>query len=223
MSELIILTHFSISVLTIRKISFRNIRSAKFPSRASLATPVWHQYQDQVEIPALVLMESMQGDAAQVVFLSMRNIDKLLVPHSDIMSSYNDDDDSDVQRQVVNSQVMHVSFSERSDLIRPSEPVSMMFEHQTVSDVNNPRCVLWDRITESWSGRFCDLVYTNTTHTQCQCSRVGTFGLLEDVVKKDSMAKTTFLAMVIIAVAVSSIVVISVVLVAVYCYRIKVR
>ena len=66
-------------------------------------------------------------------------------------------------------------------------------------------------------------MFFNSSHTGCECSKVGSFGLLEDVVKKDLMAKTTFLVMVIVAVAVSTIVNISLVLVAVYCYRIKVR
>ena len=204
---------FSVSVLTIRKISFRNIRGTRFPSAASLATPLWKEYEDNIEIPAIVLMESMGTEAAQVVFLSMRNMDKLLVPSSD---------QPDVSQKIVNSQVMHLSFGERSDLVRLQSPVRMMFRHQTVSDVNNPRCVLWDRSSESWSSRFCEIVFSNSSHTGCECSKVGSFGLLEDVVKKDSMAKTTFLVMVIVAVAVSTIVIISIVLVAVYCYRIKV-
>ena len=159
-------------------------------------------------------MESMGTEAAQVVLLSMRNMDKLLEPSSEKQR--------DLGKKIVNSQVMHLSFGERSDLVRLQSPVRMMFKHQTVSDVNNPRCVLWDRSTESWNSRFCEIVFS-VRHTGCKCSKVGSFGLLEDIVKKDSMAKTTFLVMVIVAVAVSTIVIISIVLVAVYCYRIKVR
>ena len=159
-------------------------------------------------------MESMGTEAAQVVFLSMRNMDKLLEPSSEKQR--------DLGKKIVNSQVMHLSFGERSDLVRLQSPVRMMFKHQTVSDVNNPRCVLWDRSTESWNSRFCEIVFS-VRHTGCKCSKVGSFGLLEDVVKKDLMAKTTLVVMVIVAVAVSTIVNISLVLVAVYCYRIKVR
>ena len=199
-------------MLTIRKISFRNIRGTQFPSRASLATHEWQHYTDNIQIPAIVLMETMEQEAAKVVFISMRNIEKLLSPgHSD------DSDD-----QVVNSQVIHLAFGERSDLLRLKESVRMMFQHKTVSEVNNPKCVMWDRDLELWSGRFCDLVFSNSTHTQCQCSRVGSYGLLEDIVPRDSMAKTTFMVMVIIGVSVSIIVLVSVVLVGVYCYRIKV-
>ena len=204
-------------MLTIRKISFRNIRGTQLPSRASLATQLWRQYDDNIEIPAIVLMETMESEAAQVVFISMRNIDQLLSPgQSDSVSE-------ERQEQVVNSQVIHLAFGERSDLLRLKEPVKMTFQHKTVTNVNNPKCVLWDRDLELWSSRHCQLVFSNSSHSQCQCSRVGTYGLMEDVVPKDSMAKTTFMVMVIIAVAVSTVVLISVVLVAVYCYRIKVR
>ena len=75
-------------------------------------------------------MESMGTEAAQVVFLSMRNMDKLLEPSSEKQR--------DLGKKIVNSQVMHLSFGERSDLVRLQSPVRMMFKHQTVSDVNNP-------------------------------------------------------------------------------------
>ena len=41
---------------------------------------MWKDYEDNIEIPAIVLMESVGTKAAQVVFLNMRNMDKLLVP-----------------------------------------------------------------------------------------------------------------------------------------------
>merc|ERR1719192_2709299 len=70
-------------LLTVRKISFRNIRGTVFPSLASLATDIWQNYTDTIQIPAVVLMENMNREAAQVVFLSMRNMEKLLLPGSD--------------------------------------------------------------------------------------------------------------------------------------------
>ena len=209
-------------MLTIRKISFRNIRGSRFPSRASLASPDWQLYQDMAEIPALVLMESINGESAQVVFLSMRNIDKLLSPaDSETFMSPSSDSDIELQ-QVINSQVMHLAFGHRSDLMRMTEPVVVVFQHQRVNQVKNPQCVLWDKSTETWSSRFWDLVYSNKTHSECECSRVGTMALLEDVVRPDSMEHTTFMVMIIVAVSVSAIVIISVILIAVYCYRIKV-
>ena len=54
-------------------------------------------------------MESMGTEAAQVVLLSMRNMDKLLEPSSE-KQRY-------LGKKIVNSQVMHLSFGERSDLV----------------------------------------------------------------------------------------------------------
>ena len=208
-------------MLTIRKISFRNIRATQFPSRASLATDTWQNYSDIIQIPTVVLMENMNREAAQVVFLSMRNMEKLLVPGSDESESV----DRAGQRQIVNSQVIHLAFGERSDLLRINKPVSLMFRHRSSEAAvsQSPRCVLWDRDSELWSPRHCQAVFTNSTHTQCHCSRVGTFALLETLVETDSLARTTFIVILIVAVSVSTVVLLSLVLAVIYCYRIKVR
>ena len=207
-------------MLTIRKISFRNIRGTQFPSRASLATDTWQNYSDIIQIPAVVLMENMDREAAQVVFLSMRNMEKLLLPGSEVSERVG----GSGERQIVNSQVIHIAFGERSDLLRINKPVSLMFRHRSSeATVKSPRCVVWDRDSELWSARHCQAVFTNSTHTQCHCSRVGTFALLETLVETDSLARTTFVVILIVAVSVSTVVLLSLVLAVIYCYRIKVR
>ena len=208
-------------MLTIRKISFRNIRGTQFPSKASLATDTWQNYSDVIQIPAVVLMENMDREAAQVVFLSMRNMEKLLLPRSEGSERV---ESVESERQIVNSQVIHIAFGERSDLLRINKPVSLLFRHSNSEETaQSPRCVLWDRDTEAWSARHCQAVFTNTTHTQCHCSRVGTFALLETLVETDSLARTTFVVIIIVAVSVSTVVLLSLVLAVIYCYRIKVR
>merc|ERR1719245_876863 len=135
----------------------------------------------------------MDREAAQVVFLSMRNMEKLLVPGSER---------SEQQRQIVNSQVIHIAFGERSDLLTMTKPVSMMFRHSSLElPANSPTCVLWDAASEAWSPRHCQAVFTNSSHTQCHCSRVGTFALLETMVETDSLARTTFVVIIIVAVS----------------------
>ena len=212
-----------ISVLTVRKISFRNIRGTVFPSLASLATPYWKDYSDNIEIPALVLMENMNSEGSQVVFLSLRNLEKLLIPgdNNETMPGPSRKGSAPA-KQVVNSQVIHLSFGDNSERVRINEPVTMVFRHKNVGNVTNPRCVLWDRRSESWSDKFCQVVATNSTHTRCECSRIGTFALLEEIEQTDAVARMTFLVMVIIAASVSIIAFISMVLMFVYCHRIKV-
>jgi len=209
-------------LLTVRKISFRNIRGTFFPSLASLATPYWKDYSDNIEIPALVLMENMNSEGSQVVFLSLRNLEKLLVPGESNRTAW-DSNSKRGAKQVVNSQVIHLSFGERAERVRINEAVTMVFRHKNVGNVTNPRCVRWDRGSESWSDKFCQIVVTNSTHTRCECSRIGTFALLEEIEQTDGVARMTFLVMVIIAVAVSIIAFISMVLIFVYCHRIKVH
>ena len=208
-------------MLTVRKISFRNIRGTFFPSLASLATPYWKDYSDNIEIPALVLMENMNSEGSQVVFLSLRNLEKLLIPGESNRTAW----DSNAKRgakQVVNSQVIHLSFGERAERVRINEAVTMVFRHKNVGNVTNPRCVRWDRRSESWSDKFCQIVFTNSTHTSCECSRIGTFALLEEIEQMDGVARMTFLVMVIIAIAVSIIAFISMLIIFLYCHRIKV-
>jgi len=210
-------------LLTVRKISFRNIRGTFFPSLASLATPFWKDYSDNIEIPAVVLMENMNSEGSQVVFLSLRNLEKLLVP-SESNKTIRDFNSGSrpTAKQVVNSQVIHLSFGD-SERVQINEPVTMIFKHKNVGNVTNPRCVQWDRGSESWNSKFCELVFTNLTHSQCECSRIGTFALLEEIEQTDGVARMTFLVMVIIAISVSIIAFISLVLLFVYCHRIKVQ
>merc|ERR1719206_366034 len=209
-------------LLTVRKISFRNIRGTFFPSLASLATPYWKDYSDNIEIPALVLMENMNSEGSQVVFLSLRNLEKLLIPGESNRTAWGSNSKRGA-KQVVNSQVIHLSFGVREERVRINEAVTMVFRHKNVGNVTNPRCVRWDRRSESWSDKFCQIVVTNSTHTRCECSRIGTFALLEEIEESNGVARMTFLVMVIIAIAVSIIAFISMLLIFVYCHRIKVH
>jgi len=205
-------------LLTVRRISFRNIHRTQLPSAASLATPYWKNYTDNIQIPALVLMENMNTEGSQVVFLSLRNLERLLV----VNDLENSGLDSSVRRQVVNCQVIHLSFGGSHKLEVISEPVSVRFKHSSVSNVTEPQCVMWDTRVQAWSDQYCSLESTNVTHTTCQCSRLGTFAVIEEVAVVDQVARITFLVMVIIVISVSIVVIISVILVFFYCQRIQV-
>ena len=49
-------------------------------------------------------------------------------------------------------------------------------------------------------------MFFNSTHSGCECSKGGSFNLLEELVKKNLMAKTRFLVIVSVTLAVSTIV-----------------
>ena len=202
-------------LMTVRKISFRNIHRAHFPSAASLATPTWKRYGDRVVVPALVLMENMDSEGSQVVFISLRNLEKIVAPS----------DRHAVNRgakQVINSQVIHISFG---DDVKPviREPLSVSFSHIGLVSSSSPQCVLWDSPTESWSGDHCSILTSNTTHTTCLCNRLGTYALVERVEQDDGVARMTFVVTVIIAISCSIVVFIPIILGFIYCFRTKVR
>merc|ERR1712038_2184744 len=189
-------------LLTVRRISFRNIHRTHLPSVASLATPAWRDYSDSVEVPALVLMENMQAEGAMLVFLSLKHMEELAGAPGG---------------QLVTSQVVHLSLG-GGQIVR--EPLAVTLEHG--SRRGEARCVLWEPESQKWNPEFCSTMESNLTHTTCPCSRLGTFALLQDQRQPgDEVARMNFLVTVIIAISVSIVFFVSIILAFIYCYRMK--
>merc|ERR1711936_923871 len=189
-------------LLTVRRISFRNIHRTHLPSVASLATPAWRDYSDSIEVPALVLMENMQSEGAMLVFLSLKHMEELAGAPGG---------------QLVTSQVVHLSLG-GGQVVR--EPLTVTLEHN--SKGGEARCVLWEPETQNWNSDFCSTLESNLTHTTCHCSRLGTFALLQDQRQPgDEVARMNFLVTVIIAISVSIVFFVSIILAFIYCYRMK--
>ncbi len=211
-------------MLSVKKVSFRNIRGTALPSPAARATRDWSLYADSVEVPALVLMENMAPEAANILFLTANNLDILLTPERTSTSP--------PSLEVVNSQVMHVSLDEqqggrRSPLVQ--EPLIALFRHVAASNVTRPRCAHWDAAAAAWSDAHCRLGgRSNDTHTECKCHVLGTLGLLEQVEADPAsdddgrLNRMTTLVVIIVTVTVSLIAVFSIFLLIVYCQRVKV-
>jgi len=219
---------FLCAVLSVKKVSFRNIRGTALPSPAARATRDWSLYADSVEVPALVLMENMGPEAANILFLTANNLDILLTPERTTTSGGSSSASS---LEVVNSQVMHVSLDEQSGRRSPlvQEPLIVLFRHVAASNVTRPRCAHWDTATAAWSDAHCRLGgRSNDTHTECQCHVLGTLGLLEQVEADPSsdddgrLARMTTLVVIIVTVTVSLVAVFSIFLLIVYCQRVKV-
>jgi len=189
-------------LLTVRRISFRNIHRTHLPSVASLATQAWRDYSDSVEVPALVLMENMQAEGAMLVFLSLKHMEELAGAPGG---------------QLVTSQVVHLSLG-GGQVVR--EPLTVTLEHS--SKGGEARCVLWQPESQSWNSEFCSTLESNLTHSTCHCSRLGTFALLQDQRQPgDEVARMNFLVTVIIAISVSIVFFVSIILAFIYCYRMK--
>ena len=212
-------------MLSVKKISFPNIRGTEFPSTAARATRDWQQYADTVDIPALVLMENMAPEAANVLFLTANNLDILLTPERRPSSSPSMSSSS----EVVNSQVMTVSLGTEGRLSLVQEPLTVVFRHVAASNVTRPRCAHWDPTTAAWSETHCRVGgRSNASHTECKCNVLGTLGLLEQVEAdeaedRDGLGRVTTLVVIITTITVSLVAVFSIFLLIVYCHRVKVR
>ena len=207
-----------------KKISFRNIVRSHFPTKAARATKSWEKYRDSIELPAIVLMENMKDDFSEIVFLSFKNLDHLLVP-ADVERVRVEETEQEggiieKRHRIVNSQVLYVSLSQEKNRVIVTEPINMWFEHKVRENVTNPKCVHWDFTTNAWSTAGCKLLFTNSSHSRCSCGYLSSFALLDEVEEEDGMSHISFLVVVIITV--SFITLLSLVLVIIYCRKLKV-
>ncbi|XP_069499437.1 cadherin EGF LAG seven-pass G-type receptor 3 isoform X2 [Ambystoma mexicanum] len=92
-----------------------------------------------------------------------------------------------LKNPVMNSPIISVSVFKNHTFLRGVLDSPLMLEFRLLETANRskPLCVQWNHtshvgILGSWTARDCDLVYRNTTHVRCQCSQLGTFGVLMD-------------------------------------------
>jgi len=153
--------------MTVKRLNFHHMSHLRFPSAAARATREWLDYDDAVDVPSLVLMENMERNGAEVVFLAFKNLHNLL---NEAAAGLN---------QKVVSKVALVTM--RSDAHRPMlpEPVRLELEHSTKVK-GHTQCANWDEAKHAWSDRGCRAAAANETHTLCFCYRFGLVGVLTD-------------------------------------------
>ena len=67
--------------MSVKGMNFGHMSKMKLPSEAAVASEHWSNFTNSVEIPSLDLMEHMQqGGNAQIMFLSFKNLHKILPP-----------------------------------------------------------------------------------------------------------------------------------------------
>ncbi|XP_035253464.1 adhesion G protein-coupled receptor E1-like [Anguilla anguilla] len=78
----------------------------------------------------------------------------------------------------MNSKVVTVSVSnENTEHLQ--KPVTLTFSHlQETGENRSHSCVYWDGASGGWSERGCKVVRSNSTHTVCACSHLGSFAVL---------------------------------------------
>jgi len=166
----------------------------------------------------------MKDDVSKIVFLTFKNLERLLLP-SDVEHVKTLKRDHVVKRthQIVNSQIIFASMGHTKQRTILNEPIRMLFQHKSTHNVTNPKCVFWDFTRNSWSGNGCRLLFTNSSHSQCSCGQLSSFALVEEVEVDANLSQMTFLVVVIIAITVSFVTVASLVLLIVYCRKVKVQ
>ncbi|KAE9550338.1 hypothetical protein FO519_006444 [Halicephalobus sp. NKZ332] len=84
---------------------------------------------------------------------------------------------------IINSRVMGAFINDPVTSVRlpASAPVNFTFYHLQKNGVDNPRCVYWDTLSDTWSTRGCTLVETKKEYTKCSCTHLTSFAILMDV------------------------------------------
>lgn len=165
--------------MSVKKVNFRHMSHLHFPSTASKATKDWVSYHDTLDMPSLVLMENMERDGAETIFIAFNDLASVLGMRKDDFLFKQSDD----MIQFINAKVAYVSMQTKH-IPRLPEPIRIQFEHLETG-AENPVCVHWDVKEHNWSQRGCKLVSTNGTHTNCACAHFGLVTLLEET-KADS-------------------------------------
>ncbi|XP_068192818.1 cadherin EGF LAG seven-pass G-type receptor 3 [Antennarius striatus] len=88
---------------------------------------------------------------------------------------------------VMNSPVVSISVYNNHTFVggHLDQPILLEFKLLETANRSKPLCVQWNHSSPSeiggcWTVRDCVVVYRNTSHVQCQCQRLGTFGVLMD-------------------------------------------
>lgn len=109
--------------------------------------PRWTASSDRVELSRGALLENSDGGIVRLVFMAFDRLEEILQPQSEVPSmTLNDDRDPRSKRnatRILNSKVISASLG-KGRHIQLSEPVRVYFEHLTIENVTNPKCVFWD-------------------------------------------------------------------------------
>ncbi|KAM5148803.1 cadherin EGF LAG seven-pass G-type receptor 3 [Mantella aurantiaca] len=88
---------------------------------------------------------------------------------------------------VMNSPIVSVGILRDQTFVVGDLEIPLILDFQLLETVNRskPVCVQWNQSSQqdppgSWAVKDCEMIFRNTTHVRCQCSRFGSFGVLMD-------------------------------------------
>merc|ERR1711935_955035 len=125
-------------------------------------------------LPSNALLETSVNGAVRLVFFLYDSLGPILS---------NDE-------LYVNSKVMGVVASKGRYEKVEGRPVSFSMRHLVSSDEKTQEnlCATWDYVNKQWSTAECQILNTNSTHTSCQCKRMGNYAILtRDIVNDDQL------------------------------------
>ena len=179
--------------MSVKKLNFLHMTRLHFPSAASRATRDWSDYTDQAEVPSLVLMENMERDGAEVVFVAFKDISTVVARSAGPFFT--------------NSRVALVTMNTGSHAPMLPEAVKVTFARligQSSANVSGDgdRCVHWSETDHAWNDGGCRLLRSNSTHVTCGCVHFGMMALESRWVEDGAVAEGQSAAHVTVVVAV---------------------
>ncbi|KAK9981791.1 hypothetical protein ABG768_001315 [Culter alburnus] len=125
-----------------------------------------------------VVGESYPGFAF-VALVSFKDMNSSSDQFHKISRERSDDTERNITYQL-NSNVVTVVVS-NPETKRLSEPVTLIFTHEQERVWSGGVayiCVFWNETEEAWSGRGCERMWSNITHTMCSYSHLSSFAVL---------------------------------------------
>jgi len=151
-------------ISSVRVMRARGVNDQVFPILENI-----HNDEDtQVVVPSRALIENSVNGAVRIVFFLFENLDAAL-PNKGL--------------KLVNSKIVSVVASKTRFADISETPVEVTLKHLETDNGNkSPICAVWDYNNKIWSDKECSLLTSNSTHSTCQCSRLGHYAVLvEDI------------------------------------------
>ena len=130
-------------------------------------------------------------ETLQVAFFALPTMNRSIIKEHTSFSPNHSVDCGPENEQVLLSDVITVSVS-KSHLTSLNESVHIVFSHQlTMEWKTSPHCVFWDTSEHRWSEEGCRVLFSNASHTHCQCDHLTSFAVLVNVKRGQEIASST--------------------------------
>ncbi|XP_050426241.1 latrophilin Cirl [Adelges cooleyi] len=154
-------------LLSVRVISTQNVDTEVFPIPYS-SNNEFFMNNTWLQLQKSALLENSEAGFIRLVYIAFDSLENILQPQS-----------ANGVR-IINSKIVSASLG-KGKHIQLHQPVTLCFQHLQIDNVSNPTCVFWDYTENGWSEEGCSVIYTNQTHTLCQCNHLTNFAILMDL------------------------------------------